>query len=50
MKLPRNCSGLELANKLTGLGYKVTCQTGSYIRLTTQQKGEHHITFHSMIL
>jgi predicted RNA binding protein YcfA (HicA-like mRNA interferase family) len=44
MKLPRNCSGLELANKLAGLGYEISRQTGSHIRLTTQQNGEHHIT------
>jgi len=44
MKLPRNCSGLELDNKLTKLGYDISRQTGSHIRLTTQQNGEHHIT------
>jgi predicted RNA binding protein YcfA (HicA-like mRNA interferase family) len=44
MKLPRNCSGLELANKLSKLGYQVSRQTGSHIRITTQQNGEHHIT------
>jgi len=44
MKLPRNCSGLELANKLAGLGYEISRQKGSHIRLTTQQNGEHHIT------
>ena len=44
MKLPRNCSGLELANKLAEFGYEVSRQTGSHIRLTTQQNGEHHIT------
>ncbi|MDD5265716.1 MAG: type II toxin-antitoxin system HicA family toxin [Methylococcales bacterium] len=44
MKLPRNCSGLELANKLAELGYAISRQTGSHIRLTTQQNGEHHIT------
>ncbi|MDD1636401.1 MAG: type II toxin-antitoxin system HicA family toxin [Methylococcaceae bacterium] len=50
MKLPRNCSGLELANKLAEFGYEVSRQTGSHIRLTTQQNGEHHILpFHNMI-
>ena len=44
MKLPRDLSGLELAKKLVVLGYKVSRQTGSHIRLTTQQNGEHHIT------
>ncbi len=44
MKLPRDISGLELANKLTVLGYDVTRQNGSHIRLTTLRNGEHHIT------
>jgi predicted RNA binding protein YcfA (HicA-like mRNA interferase family) len=26
------------------LGYSVTRQTGSHMRLTTQERGEHHIT------
>lgn len=26
------------------MDYEVTRQTGSHIRLTTQQRGEHHIT------
>ena len=50
MKLPRNCSGLERANKLAEFGYEVSRQMGSHIRLTTQQNGEHHILpFHNMI-
>ncbi|PKQ70919.1 MULTISPECIES: type II toxin-antitoxin system HicA family toxin [Raineya] len=44
MKLPRDLSGLELAQKLKKFGYEITRQTGSHIRLTTQEKGEHHIT------
>ena len=44
MKVPRDCSGLELANKLAELGYEVSRQTGSHLRLTTHQNGEHHIT------
>ena len=44
MKLPRDCLGLELADKLAELGYEVSRQTGSHIRLTTQLNGEHHIT------
>ena len=50
MKLPCSCSGLELANKLAEVGYEVSRQTGSHIRLTTQQNGEHHITFRNMTL
>ena len=44
MKLPRNLSGDELAQALKRLGYTVTRQTGSHMRLTTQQQGEHHLT------
>lgn len=44
MKISRNLSGKVLINKLNILGYKTTRQTGSHIRLTTIQKGEHHIT------
>lgn len=44
MKLPRDWSGRKLASKLSVLGYEVVRQTGSHIRLTTFQGGEHHIT------
>ena len=44
MKLPRNLSGEALAQILKQLGYKTIRQTGSHIRLTTQQNGEHHST------
>ena len=44
MKLPRELSGAELAKLLKKYGYEVTRQTGGHIRLTTTQKGEHHIT------
>ncbi len=44
MKLPRDLSGESLAKALEKLGYVVDRQTGSHIRLTTQQNGEHHIT------
>jgi predicted RNA binding protein YcfA (HicA-like mRNA interferase family) len=44
MKLPRDISGLELAQLLEKYGYQVTRQTGSHIRLTTEHNGEHHIT------
>jgi predicted RNA binding protein YcfA (HicA-like mRNA interferase family) len=44
MKLPRDLSGPELAKLLRVLGYEVSQQTGSHRRLTTQQRGEHHIT------
>jgi predicted RNA binding protein YcfA (HicA-like mRNA interferase family) len=44
MKLPRNLSGADLAQVMKKLGYSVTRQTGSHMRLTTQQQGEHHVT------
>lgn len=44
MKLPRDLSGLDLAKALEVLGYEVTRQTGSHLRLTTRQGGEHHLT------
>ena len=44
MKLPRDLSGDDLAKALRKLGYEVTRQTGSHLRLTTQQNGEHHVT------
>jgi len=44
MKLPRDIGGMELAKKLQRFGYQITRQTGSHLRLTTQQKGEHHLT------
>lgn len=44
MKLPRDWSGEELARRLQKYGYVVTRQTGSHMRLTTSQGGEHHIT------
>jgi predicted RNA binding protein YcfA (HicA-like mRNA interferase family) len=44
MKLPRNISGSDLAKALKALGYEVTRQTGSHMRLTTTEGGEHHVT------
>ena len=44
MRLPRDVSGEELANLLKSFGYTVTRQTGSHLRLTTAEHGEHHIT------
>jgi len=44
MKLPRDIRGVSLARALSGFGYEVSRQTGSHIRLTTTQNGEHHIT------
>jgi predicted RNA binding protein YcfA (HicA-like mRNA interferase family) len=44
MKLPRDVTGDGLAKALVRLGYHVTRQTGSHIRLSTAENGEHHIT------
>jgi len=44
MKLPRDLGGEELAFRLRRHGYETTRQTGSHIRLTTFQRGEHHVT------
>lgn len=44
MKLPRDISGSDLIKALSSLGYEVTRQTGSHIRLTTTEGGEHHVT------
>ncbi len=44
MKLPRDLSGADLIKALNKLGYAVTRQKSSHIRLTTQRNGEHHVT------
>jgi predicted RNA binding protein YcfA (HicA-like mRNA interferase family) len=44
VKLPRDLSGQDLVKALARFEYVVMRQTGSHIRLTTQQNGEHHIT------
>ena len=42
MKTPRDLSGAELAKDLRKLGYIITRQSGSHLRVTTQKNGEHH--------
>ncbi len=44
MRLPRDISGEHLTKALKIFGYFATRQTGSHIRLTTRERGEHHIT------
>ncbi|MBF2056451.1 MAG: type II toxin-antitoxin system HicA family toxin [Cyanobacterium sp. T60_A2020_053] len=44
MKIPRDLSSTDLIKALNKLGYKVSHQTGSHIRLTTGENGEHHLT------
>lgn len=43
-KLPRNLSGRDLIRKLKRVGYEISRQKGSHIRITTHQNGEHHLT------
>ena len=45
MRLPRDLSGDDLAKTLKVLGYRVARQTGSHMRLTTLEHGEHHMSF-----
>jgi predicted RNA binding protein YcfA (HicA-like mRNA interferase family) len=42
MKLPRDLTGQELAKALRILGYVVTRQSGSHLRITTDIGGQHH--------
>jgi len=44
MKLPRNVSGADLTNALRRLGYQTTRQAGSHLRLSTTERGQHHVT------
>ncbi len=44
MKLPRDISGSGLARSLKEFGYQITRQTGSHLRLTTNERGQHHVT------
>ena len=43
-RLPRDVSGEYLAGSLTRLGYAVTRQRGSHMRLTTTVGGQHHLS------
>lgn len=44
MRLPRDLSGAELAKALTRVGYRVTRESGSHVRLTTDTPSQHHVT------
>ncbi|WP_366914811.1 type II toxin-antitoxin system HicA family toxin [Ferrovum sp.] len=44
MRIPRDLSGAGLVKRLDRMGYTVTRQTGSHLRLTSTVRGEHHIT------
>jgi predicted RNA binding protein YcfA (HicA-like mRNA interferase family) len=47
MKIPRDLGGEDLVRLLKKYDYEITRQAGSHIRLTTNLKGEHHITMPS---
>ncbi|MGD0547462.1 MAG: type II toxin-antitoxin system HicA family toxin [Terracidiphilus sp.] len=42
MRLPRDIDGAQLDRALNVLGYEITRQKGSHIRVTTQRGGENH--------
>lgn len=44
MKLPCDVSGEKLARGLGRVGYRVTRQAGSHIRLTLDDPPQHHLT------
>jgi predicted RNA binding protein YcfA (HicA-like mRNA interferase family) len=44
MKTPRGIDGEDFARSLRILGYQITRQSGSHIRLTLSGENEHHIT------
>jgi predicted RNA binding protein YcfA (HicA-like mRNA interferase family) len=44
MKLPRDLSGAALAKALGRIGYRVSRQTGSHIRLTADMPTQRHVT------
>lgn len=44
MRLPRSVSAKELVKSLQKIGYEITRQKGSHIRLTCSVPYQHHIT------
>jgi len=44
VKLPRDLSGADLAKALSKVGYRVTRQSGSHLRLTIDLPSQHHVT------
>ena len=44
MKLPRDVSGAQLVKVLGVLGYRVSRQAGSHVRLTCELPHQHHLT------
>lgn len=44
MKLPRDVSGRALALALERVGYRITRQSGSHLRLTCEEPDVHQLT------
>jgi predicted RNA binding protein YcfA (HicA-like mRNA interferase family) len=44
VKLPRNLTGRQLIVALGRIGYRVTRQSGSHVRLTFDGDPQHHLT------
>lgn len=44
MKISRDISGKKLIKFLEKFGYEITRQTGSHIRVTTEENGKHQVT------
>jgi len=44
VRLPRDLSGAELIKRLGRLGYAITRQSGSHVRLTCADPSQHHLT------
>jgi len=44
MRLPRDMDAATLIKALTRIGYAVTRQTGSHVRLTTHHPQQYHVT------
>jgi predicted RNA binding protein YcfA (HicA-like mRNA interferase family) len=43
VRTPRSISGDDLVKLLQQFGYRVAKQKGSHMKLTTTQKGQHHL-------
>lgn len=44
MRIPRDLTGSELIKRLKALGYVPVRQTGSHVRIQTDEQGGHHET------
>lgn len=44
MKLPRDVAAAELIRALGRIGYTVSRQSGSHVRLTLDEAPQHHVT------